>query len=249
MQDRGSPMRVFSAILVAAGFILGGCTTTRQFASPEFTPPGNYRLVVMRPDISVGVLTAGGAFEPRESWTDQARDHVLAAIQDYHNSRGGSTSIVSTLEEGSALLVDLNRMHQAVGSAILLHKYTDGQALPTKKDRFDWTLGEDAIRYGETAGQDYALFLYARDSFSSGGRVALQAVGLLGCAFGACFLPVGGSQLAFASLVDLKSGYVVWFNFLRSDLGDIRERPGADRLVAGLLKNMQPSDAARAGRR
>ena len=38
---------------------------TRQVADSGFRPPaGNYRVIVMQPDISVGVLTAGGGVEP-----------------------------------------------------------------------------------------------------------------------------------------------------------------------------------------
>jgi hypothetical protein len=126
-----------------------------------------------------------------------------------------------------------------VGQAILMHKYNAYMALPTKQSAFDWTLGESATRYGIASGYDYALFLHARDSFSSGGRVALQAVGMLGCVVGVCVIPAGGSQVAFASLVNLKTGEVVWFNHLYSAVGDIREQQGADEMVAKLLDSMK----------
>jgi hypothetical protein len=85
-----------------------------------------------------------------------------------------------------------------------MHKFSRQAALPTKDGVFDWTLGEIAVQYGRESGYDYALFLYARDSFASNGRVALQAVGYLGCMVGVCAVAPGGSQTAFASLVDLK---------------------------------------------
>jgi hypothetical protein len=86
------------------------------------------------------------------------------------------------------------------------------QDLPTKRRGLDWTLGEEAVKFGRANGMDYALFLYAQDSVASSGRIALQVVGIAGCFIGFCAPQNGGSQTAFASLVDLKTGDVVWFN-------------------------------------
>ena len=56
-----------AAILAAAGALaLAGCVQTRQVADVEFQPPqGSYSLIVMRPDVQVGSVTAGGMVEPR----------------------------------------------------------------------------------------------------------------------------------------------------------------------------------------
>jgi hypothetical protein len=56
-------------------------------------------------------------------------------------------------------------------------------------------------------------------------------------------IPSGGVQAAFASLVDLKTGQVVWFNFLASQTGDIRTADGAETMVTALLGKMQPAGA------
>lgn len=239
------------AALCAAGLIvLGGCTTTRQVADVQFHPPsGSYKLIVMRPDVSVGLLTAGGAIEPREEWTDRARTNLLAALASEQAGHGGVTKIAATREEAGAdpaLVADLDQLHSAVGSAIKIHKYAGGPlALPTKKGRFDWTLGEQAVAFGQATGYDYALFLHAEDSFESSGRVALQAVSLLGCVVGVCVMPHGGQQIAFASLVDLHTGQIVWFNVLQSSVGDIRTPAGAATMVDQLLGNMKAGKEVR----
>jgi hypothetical protein len=103
----------------------------------------------------------------------------------------------------------------------------------------DWTLGQKAVEFGTAAQYDYALFLHARDSFSSGGRAALQVAGLLTCFVGVCMMPTGGQQIAFVSLVDLKTGQVAWFNFLYSEVGDIRTPEGAKQMVSMLLDKMK----------
>lgn len=230
--------------LALSALALSGCTTTKQNAAADFRPPeGNYKLIVMRPEVQVSILTAGGLLEPREDWTEQARANLLAALQSQQAKRGGTVKIAATrLDAGGdpEVVEDLDRLHSVVGQAIKLHKYTPGAELPTKKYAFDWTLGEQAVAYGRSTGYDYALFLFAEDSFSSGGRVALQAVSMLGCVVGVCIVPQGGSQRAFVSLVDLRTGQVVWYNFLFSEDGDIRTPEGANEMVELLLEDMKP---------
>ena len=51
-------------------------------------------------------------------------------------------------------------------------------------------------------------------------------------------IPGGGIQQGFATLVDLKSGKVVWFNYLVSEVGDIRTAQGANDMVKRLLSSM-----------
>jgi hypothetical protein len=53
-------------------------------------------------------------------------------------------------------------------------------------------------------------------------------------------LPPGGQYMAFASLVDLRNGKVIWFNTLVSSVGDMRTPEGAEKMVTTLLENMKP---------
>jgi hypothetical protein len=243
--------RVMPAVAVLL-LCLAGCATQKQQTSAGYVPPaGSYKLIVMRPDIAVSVLTMGGQTEQREDWTNTARENVLAALRKQQASRGGATHIALTSGEAggdTATIVELNKLHEVVGQSVLLHKFSPGLALPSKKGVFDWTLGELATQYGTQSGYDYALFLYARDSFSSGGRAAIQAVGALGCIVGFCVIPAGGSQQAFASLVDLKTGNVAWFNYVQSATGDIRTPEGAEVLVTRLLQSMSADAQKKKGK-
>src|SRR6185312_14044152 len=205
-------------IAAVAGAALSGCVQTRQYADVQFTPPeGNYKLLVLRPDVTVGSLTTGGMVEPRAEWTDQARSNIIAALRAQQAARGGNVTII---EHRNALpgvseqeLADVERLNFVVDEAIVQHKYL-GDTLPTKYGRgLDWTLGADAVKLGQKSGYDYALFLHAEDQVASTGRIALGVLGLAGCFVGFCAPNVGGAeQLDYASLVDLKTGEVVWFN-------------------------------------
>jgi hypothetical protein len=238
--------------LLAASTILAGCVQTRQYADVEFAPPqGDYGLVVMRPYVSVGSITTGGLVEPRAEWTEQARGHILAALRAQQAGRGGRTMVLESRAGVPGMtdqqVADLERLFDAVGGAIAVHRYAR-VTLPTKRRQgLDWTLGEDAVALGRATGMDYALFLYATDAHASSGRTALQVLGIAGCFIGFCAPQGGGGQAAYASLVDLRNGDVVWFNILQTgsqlpgvDFGDIRTREGADQMVERLIGRMRP---------
>ena len=249
-------MRVV-AFALAASLMLSACVQTRQYADLQFTPPqGDYKLIVMRPDVSVGSVTTGGMVEPRADWTETARTNLIAALKAQQAGRGGNVRVLAKRDELPSVSADtvaeLERLHGAVGNSIALHKYL-GAYLPTKRRRgLEYTLGADAVRFGQATGYDYALFLYAEDSFASIGRVALGVVGLAGCFIGFCAPMGGGGQFAYASLVDLRTGEVVWFNVLQTgsqvagiNFGDIRTPEGAAQMVERLLGRMKPGREVR----
>jgi len=246
------------ALALAATVALGGCVQTEQFADVQFTPPqGDYRLLVLRPDVTVGALTTGGMVEPRAEWTEEARSNIIAALRAQQASRGGKLTII---EHRNALpgvpeqeLANVERLNFVVDESIVEHKYL-GDYLPTKRGRgLDWTLGQDAVRLGRQSGYDYALFLHAEDQVASKGRIALGLVGLAGCIVGFCAPNIGGAeQLDYASLVDLKTGEVVWFNVVDAasqvpgiKFGDLRTPQGAAQMVERLLGRMKPGQDVR----
>ena len=87
----------------------------------------------------------------------------------------------------------------------------------------------------KATGADYALFTYVRDSYTSGGRTAMRVIGLLllGGDIG------GGLQIGVASLVDLRTGQVVWYNLLLDQTGDLRDHAGARETADDMLKGIR----------
>ena len=62
----------FAAIAIS----LSACVQTRQYADVDFAPPqGDYKLLVMRPDVSVGSVTTGGVTEQRRLDRTGPRQH------------------------------------------------------------------------------------------------------------------------------------------------------------------------------
>ena len=246
------------ALALAASVALSGCVQTRQCADVQFTPPqGEYKLLVLRPDVTVGSLTTGGMVEPRADWTEQARTNIIAALRAQQAERGGNVTIIEHRNQLPGVseqeLADVERLNFVVDESIVDAKY-GGNYLPTKRGKgLDWTLGADAVKLGQKSGYDYALFLHAEDQVASTGRIALGVLGLAGCVVGFCAPNVGGAeQLDYASLVDLKTGEVVWFNVVQAGsqvpgikFGDLRTPEGAAQMVDRLLGRMKPGRAVR----
>lgn len=179
-------------------------------------------------------MTASGLMEPQAEWTQNAHTYMADSIRNELTSRRTNFSVYEKDEtlEGDSTLVQLERLHEAVGFSVLY--YHLGQVkLPNKHGVFDWTSGKDVAELKKTSGADYALFVFVRDSYSSAGRIALQVA--------AAILNVGvagGQQVGFASMVDLESGDIVWFNFLASTSGDLREPEAAAKTVSKLLEGL-----------
>ena len=202
-------------------------------------------------------ITIAGSVEPagriaQEIGTETARTKLLAALRAQQADRGGNVVILDRRDSlpgvSAETIAELERLHNAVGNSIALHKYM-GDNLPTKRGKgLDWTLGEQAVALGRKTGMDYALFMHAEDSFASTGRVALQVLGIAGCVVGFCAPNIGGAgQFAYASLVDLRTGKVVWFNVVQTGsqiagikMGDLRTDEGAAQMVERLLGRMKP---------
>ena len=241
MLGSASVARLRSALalaLTAAALVLGACTQTRPLLpAAEFARPERTATVLLMPaDIELYELTAAGLLEPNAAWTEAAKAHVADALAALLAER--DAEIVPYRQPGDPVLLyepehlQLVKLHDAVGFAILVHGTTPELALPTKPD-FDYTLGDGVAALRRDYGADYALFVALRDSTSSPGRVAMIVIA---AALGVG-LP-GGRQYGFASLVDLESGDIVWFNSLASATGDLREAGPARHATEALLEDL-----------
>ena len=225
----------FSMVL-SLGLAVSACAQTIAFnRAKDFTPSSpNPRVLLMPADIELSELSAGGIPFPKAEWTNAATAHIAVAIKDFMAVRNAETLAYTAPQEGTPEAHrqgQIIKLHGAVGNAVLVHKFSPGLTLPTVKDRFDYTLGA-GVRALTGGGQDadYALFVYLRDSYASSERAAVMIFGLLlGVA-----VP-GGIQVGFASLVDLETGDIVWFNRLVNPGGDLRTAEPARKTVENLF--------------
>jgi hypothetical protein len=233
-----------ACVAFAASPVLAGTKTMTAsgYALPKDKP---VTIVLMRPDTDVGELAAGGLPLPNADWTKAARENLAEALKANGAARKIEFKFVDEQSGDAAqLMADYTALHKSVADAIIVHKYY-GAKLPTKKGKFDWTMGPGAQKIGDLSGGNYALFLYTRDNFSTAGRKGMQVAGMLGCLVGFCVIVGGGQHVAYASLVELSSGNVVWFNVLRGSKGDVREKDGAQGMIDAIMASMptQPGEA------
>jgi hypothetical protein len=194
----------------------------------EALPKGS-TLVIMPADIELFELTAGGMLEPKADWTEAASKHLQAALEKKREEIGVKTLVLS--ERDADEMSEINALHGAVARAISFHHFGLGSLkLPTKGDKLDWSMGDPIRVVKQKTGADYAFFTWIRDSYASGERVAMMiALALLGIGVG------GGAQVGYASLVDLNTGQILWFNQLVRAHGDLREADKAAETLNALL--------------
>jgi hypothetical protein len=198
--------------------LLAGCTTTDvRVASDATGAPVKVHgsAVLIDPDIELYEVAAGGMQEPRPQWTEAARRAYPVAVRELLAAHGSTLLpdfVPPTTPQPGDRLRQLLLLNQAVANSIVLHSQP-GADLATKNGRFDWTLGPGVSVLRDATHADYALFTYIRDSR-------------------------GGEHTELASLVDLRTGQVVWFNLLRDQNGDLRDPAGARATVASLLKQI-----------
>ena len=217
-------------------FFLAACAAQPIVSLPEFQrgsgPTGPISILLAPTDLEVSVLNAGGVSEPNAEWTAQARVAVDQAISAEERERGLRFTRFDreALDETQVQLIDL---HEVVGRALLFHQIQK-HALPNRAGQaFTWSLGPEVKRFAPKGEANYVLFLFFRDQFSSAGRVALKVIAAL------ARVPVqGGVQTAFASLVDLRTGNVVWFAPMGREVGDLRTPEGAREAVKILFASM-----------
>lgn len=239
---REPPMRrrypKLALLLIAV--MLAGCAPKSFFISENIRPrTSGVRVLLMPSDIELYELTAGGLLEPKAEWTARARLHVSAALKKELREKNVELlpyqppTDMPSRDYGYHQLL---KLHEAVGGAILRHKYEPRFKLPTKEEKFDWSLGRGVNDLGEEYDAQYGLFIHFRDSYASAGRVTFIILATV-VSFGHV-VPSAGMQIAFASLVDLQSGDIIWFNRLIRGTGDLRTPDPAQEAVEQLLADL-----------
>lgn len=196
----------------------------------EFLPKGG-TMLIMPTDIELFEMSAGGVLEPKADWSATAAKHFRAAL-DAKRKRLEMKSVFLS-EQDADEVAEINALHAAVARAISTHHFGAGNlALPTKDGKLDWSMGEPVQVLKQKTGADYAFFSWIRDSYASAERVATMiALAILGVGTS------GGVQVGYASLVDLNTGKIVWFNRLGRGSGDLREAEKAEETLNALLED------------
>lgn len=227
-------LTVFPVLLIAIS--LFGCAQTqvRQKAG-HHEPEQSVSVLLMPVDIELSALTAGGVKEVRADWTETAKELVSQALRRQLAQHDDKLLdyVEPTNPEDVQAHTQILKLHGVVGKTIMIHSLVPAVEPPTKKNSFDWSLGEEVSCLRDASGADYGLFIYIRDSYATAGRKAF----IVASAMFGVGVP-GGSQVGFSTLVDLRDGSVVWFNQIRRQTGDLRTESAAYSAVEELIEDI-----------
>lgn len=230
-----SIVRCRIAVILVFLLVFSGCATTQNVQQIDRLESvrDNPRVILMPPDIRYYLLTAGGVAEPHAEWTEAAQANFTVAIEDFAETIGTDLTIIDRDNLG-ATHIEYEKLHSAVGLTILQHQFGMFK-LPSKGhgEVFDWSLGPGISALADEHDADYGLFVYYRDYQASGGRIAFA---ILAAAAGVGVAT--GSEHGFASLVDLRTGDIVWFNVVNAGSGELRNEAGAAATVNTLFRDI-----------
>lgn len=217
-------------LFIVALATCGVASAQSKNIAPGFASLSKADTVLVLPvDVELFSLSAGGVAEPKADWTAAAKEHMKTAVTARKKALGVTSQDAS--EAIGDEFAEQVGLHAAVAGSISLHHSTGGVwALPTKANQLNWTFGDAMQGLGTKTGARYGLFIWVRDSYASAERkAAMVALALLGVGMS------GGIQIGYASLVDLQTGQVIWFNRLARGTGDLREAASAKETIEALL--------------
>jgi hypothetical protein len=243
-------------ILIATVYLMSGCATGLSYrANPRFAEQSQQArtVAVLPPKVKVYQLDAGGVREEIETWSSQARNNIITAVDKELRTRMKAT--VEILGEESLaedkVWEETQALYDTVSAMILLHTYSNpnlsSYLFEEKLKNFDYSLGSEVSTLAKQA--ETLLLLDAEDHVWTGGRQALQALGIIlglgaGAATGVVAIPrlSGGTSLR-AALIDSRTGDILWINAVGSGAGkDLRDSDSATSMVGELFKDFPGTD-------
>lgn len=219
-------MRKILILMFISMLFLTGCAATKDYrATPFFENYFNNprKITIMPPDIEIHLLTAGGIDEIRDEWSDIAKVNVLNAIREELSSlplvKTSLLDLAQLNEADKEFVKEQNGLYNAVAASIIWHTYLPGSTFKHKLDNFDYTLGADIAHISDSSEPDGLLFCAGQKYVWTAGRTSTAIFGLLvGAATGVYFIPGSGPEFIVVSLVDAKTGDVIWFNYKPSQV-------------------------------
>jgi hypothetical protein len=151
-----------------------------------------------------------------------------------------------SLAEEKMRLEETRALYSAVSAMVMLHTYPNpnfpNHLFEEKQKNFDYSLGIEVSDLSREA--EALLFLDAEDHIWTGGRKALQALGVIlglgaGVATGVVVIPrLGGGTGLRAALIDSHTGDILWINAVSAGAGtDLRDTASAKEMVSQLFKD------------
>ena len=223
---------MFRLLVFFLFFFIYSCTSFNT--EPKYTirvfDQDSPKILLMPVDIEICELSLAGMCEPSASWTKDSGENIIISIEEILNTRNAVLKKYNKNDQNDEI-IQIIKLHTQTGQEIINNEYGSFK-LPTKKE-FKWSLGQKVKLLKNKYKSDYAMFIFFRDQYSSTERVIYNIVTAV---LFPGIIPIGGSQIAFASLVNLNNGEITWFNGYRRSFGDVRDLEGAKDTVNKLFE-------------
>lgn len=233
-------MRLFTRLagLGLALLVMAGCQTVPQhkvhYSLLGETPSPAGDVIVLPMDIKVKEMSAAGIQDEVPDWTRQASGNFEQALAASGPDTLSGLKLRDlpglTPEEQQILDQHVALAHAVTGNAFLFAN-SPVEAWRHKAKHFDYSIGPGLAFLADKTGADKALILVGEDVHSSSGR---KAAFVVAAAFGVG-IPMGHT-VAVATLVDLRTGNVLWMNhYISVGSTSFMERNDTDAVVGDLF--------------
>ncbi|HEY6872091.1 MAG TPA: hypothetical protein VI298_05105 [Geobacteraceae bacterium] len=227
------------AVAVALSLIVSGCAPKSIRTNPDLAgkSAGMRIVALVTPDVKVYEVSAGGVRELRDEWSEQGRGNVVKAV--ISRFAGAPVEVRPLAQDGEAAqdVKEVMALFEAVSQSIILHTYSDNNnpnVFPDKVKNFDYSVGslETILK---KSGADALLLVYGEDEIATGGKKALNALGIVTGLAVAAFTGVAiaphmeGTAMRMA-LAD-RNGTILWYNIKGGTGYDLRNSDSSVNLV------------------
>ncbi|MGE5547464.1 MAG: hypothetical protein ACM33T_11240 [Solirubrobacterales bacterium] len=193
------------------------------------------RIVVVKPEVDIHEVQANGdrvAMNDRiaaaQGYLDVELPKVLTAANFVVVAWTPPAPGTSQADSYNQMMKLHRRVHEAIVSHVM-------DRLPTMDGKV-WSMGPTVREVVGPTDADYALLVNANDRSLSAGRVARNfGIGLL---TGPAGMPRDPGNHSYISIIDLKSGDVVWSKLGLIGLGDFYTEEGARKSVATWFESL-----------
>ena len=251
MKKRCSDLAI---LLLALGF-LAGCAGSRYPTHPQYKEhlQGIRTIALMPPYVKVYQLTVTGRGDLVEEWSETVWKNLAQATAQQAGPAGrfvlkgyDPASLAAAKQEYE----DVGPLFDAVALSVLAHVYPRETQFETRRNRLDYSLGP-LTSMTTVAEADAMLFVHVVAHIPTGGRVALEAVGVLTTMAlggggplvrGGLYNP-GPLTKIVTALVHPGTGDLLWFH-VRNYAGNPRvDATNAECLVSDALEDFREAVA------
>lgn len=233
-------------ILLSILFVITGCTQPKTSVTiPNFKQEykSKKKIIIVPPQIKMYEISAAGEEEIVE-WTKQAtvnmKNSISSEISNKNILNNEILDLTNLSKTDQESVINTQNLMYRVGESINFHALeTSFYKFNNKMKNFDYKIGDQLANISQDG--DLYLFINGFDKVQSSGKKAVETAKLIiGAIFGVAAGDIGGITYSNITLVDGKTGKILWYKYYFSKGAvDLRTKEGTDVVIKDLLNDLQ----------